>query len=153
MNIQIYGIKFIKYGKFGDFEWMCQQTDYENSLFIFNDNEEYHETNKKGKGNAIVRVYNSYNKNLLKPKSFGIPTGTLKNGGYKVLNKVTKNKIDKSIESIKNLIIKYNYDSLYYSVGKNNKLGTNLFIVNEDIIDYIDNQICSLTNKDIIISE
>ena len=153
MNIQIYGTQYTKKNMFGDFKWMCEQKEYEDSLFIFNDNEEYHNTNGYGIGNAIIRKYNKYNKTLSKPKSAGICTGTFKNKGYKELLEFNKNIIDNNIDEIKKLLEKYKYKDIYYSVGKNNKLGTSIFKVGEDIIDYIDDQICKLSKLDVIIYE
>lgn len=151
MNIQIYGTQYTKKNMFGDFNMMCEQKEYEDSLFIFNDNEEYHNTNGYGIGNAIIRKYNKHNKTLSKPKSAGICTGTLKYKGYKELSEYNKNIIDNNINEIKKLIEKYEYKNIYYSVGKNNKIGTSLFKVGEDVIDYIDEQICKLSILDVII--
>lgn len=150
MNIQIYGTHYTKKGAFGDFEWMCTQNKYIDSLFIFNDNEEYHATNYPGMGNAVIRKYNKYNNELSKPKSAGICTGTLKHKGYKELSKHNKNIIDTNIAEIKNIIKQYKYEYIYYSVGINNKLGTSIFTVAEDVINYIDKQISELSTLDVI---
>lgn len=146
--MKVIGIKFEGKDKIGDFEYMNEQNEYVNSLFIFNDNEEYHNTCKRGGGNAVMRKYNKYNTTLVKPKSAGIPTGTLKNGGYTELNEEIKLTINNSFEEIKELIKTYKYDTIYYSVGEDNKLGTNLFVVDENVIDYIDNLIKSLNTID-----
>lgn len=142
--VKVIGIQFEGYNKLGDFNYMCELEEYKDTLFIFNDNKEYHNTCKKGAGNAIMRQYNKHNTELNKPKSAGIPTGTLKNGGYSELNNYVKNVVNQSVNEIKDLIKKYNYEKIYYSVGKDNKLGTSLFEVNEDVIDYIDTLINSL---------
>jgi len=144
--MKIIGTKFVKTGQYGDFEWMCQQEEFSNSLFIFNDNEEYHHTNRKGKGNAVIRKYNKYNDKLEKPKSAGIPTGTLKNRGYSKLNTHVKEVVTEAISEIIELINKYNYETIYYSIGPDNKLGTGLFNVNRNVIDFIDNLINSLAS-------
>ena len=116
----------------------------------------FRNTNNYGIGNAIIRKYrkyNKYNKTLYKPKSAGICTGTLKYKGYKELSDYNKNLIDNNINEIKKLIEKYKYKDIYYSVGKNNKLGTSIFKVAEDVIDYIDNQICKLSNLNVILTQ
>jgi hypothetical protein len=152
MNIEIYGTKYTGKNKIGDFEWMIKQPTYANSLFIFNDNEEHHNTNIIGGGNAVIRSYNKYHKfvDLNKPRSAGIPTGTLKNGGYTFLTNIVQKTIDNSINEIMELIQTYKYDSIYYSVGLDNKLGTGIFNVNQDVINYIDTLIQSLSMKEII---
>lgn len=151
IKLKIYGTRFIKSNQFGDFNWMCLQTIYSNSLFIFNDNEEYHNTARSGMGNAIIRKFNSYNPNLDKPLSAGIPTGTLKKGGYRILDSHVINVVNLAINKIKLLISKYNYESIYYSVGKDGKLGTGLFTVHHDVINYINEQISSLSPHPIIL--
>jgi hypothetical protein len=130
----------------GDFEWMIKQSNYDDCLFIFNDNEEYHYTNRIGSGNAIIRYYNIYNKYINIPRSAGIPTGTLKFKGYKKLDEHNKKVIDDSIEEIKNIIIKYKYKKVYYSANDNNMLATSIFIVGNDVIEYITNSIHQLDN-------
>ena len=75
-DIEVIGIKFTSCNQYGDFYWMCQQNKYSNSLYIFNDNEEYHNTNRRGAGNAIMRTFNRHSDYEV-PFSAGIPTGLL----------------------------------------------------------------------------
>lgn len=150
MNTQIYGTKFTKKRTIGDFEWMIQQPEYKNSLFIFNDNEEHHLTMIRGGGNAVIRPFNKYNQNLEKPLSAGIPTGTMMKGGYDFLTTDVERTIDATLNEIIELIKKYNYDAIYYSVGLNNKLGTGLFKVDQNVINYIDQKIQLLSTKQTI---
>ncbi len=147
MNNQILveGIVFKKVGEFGDFNWMIEQEEYDDCLFLFNDNLEYHFTNKKGSGNAIIRKYNIYNKYLDRPRSFGIPTGTLKNGGFSELTLEVEFVIDKCFEHLAYILKNYNYKKVYFSKDKKeNKLGTSIFEVNSDVIDYITGKIYDL---------
>ena len=147
---QIYGTKFVKRGIFGDFDFMCNQDIYNNSLFIFNDNEEQHNTCISGGGNAIIRKYNKYNKNLCKPKSTGIPTGNFQNGGFKELTDEVICVINNSINEIKELLNLYNYENIYFSVGNNRLLGTSIFNVDINVLEYINTMILSLSDKNII---
>ena len=145
-EIEIKGIQFEKEGLYGDFNWMINQSEYSNSLFIYNDDSEsqLNKSYKKGKGNAIIRQYNQYVPGIDIPRSAGIPTGSRKNGGYTELNEEVKEKIDLSINNIKELILKYNYKVIYYSADKNGKLGTGIFKVNKEVIEYITNEILLL---------
>ena len=145
-QVKIYGIQFEKEGLYGDFNWMINQSEYSNSLFIYNDDSEsqLNKSYKKGKGNAIIRQYNQYVPGIDIPRSVGIPTGSRKNGGYTELNEEVKEKIDISINNIKELILKYNYKVIYYSADKNGKLGTGIFKVNKEVIEYITNEILLL---------
>jgi len=142
--MQVVGIIFTEIDCYGDFNWMIKQKKYENCLFLFNDNLEHHFTDRKGAGNAIIRKYNQYS-NLEKPRSYGIPTGTLKEGGFGELSLEVKFIIDKCFEDLKKIIKKYNYDTIIFSRDKNsNKLGTSIFEVNKKVIDYITEKIYNL---------
>ena len=141
MTIEIIPSIFIGKNKVGDFNWMINQPEYDNALFIFNDNEEFHYMCIKGIGNAIIRQYNCYNKNISIPRSAGIPTGTMKNGGYTELSPDIKKIIKSAIREIKQLIDTYNYQTIYFSSDKNGKLGTSIFTVHPDVIDYITSKI------------
>ena len=112
MNIQIYGTHYTKKDTFGDFNWMCNQVEYIDSLFIFNDNEENHNTHNYGIGNAIIRKYNKHNKTLSKPKSAGICTGTLKYKGYKELSEYNKNLIVSVALFLLVIVLSYYYLNL-----------------------------------------
>ncbi len=140
MQPKIIGVRYIESGSYGDFNWMIKQPEYSDSLFIFNDNEEHHETNKKGLGNAIIRPWNKYGDEK-NPRSAGIPTGTLKLGGYLELTNNVKDTIDNAIIEIEELIQKYKFSTIYYSVGSNGKLGTSIFYVDHNVVNYIDEQI------------
>ncbi len=150
MNIQIYGTKYVKRGQVGDFDWMIQQPNYKNSLFIFNDNEEHHMSMRRGGGNAVIRPYNRYNPSVINPLSAGIPTGTMLRGGYDFLTSENQKVIDDAINEIIELIKLHEYDSIYYSVGPDNVLGTGLFKVDKSVIEYIDKKIHELSVKEVI---
>jgi hypothetical protein len=140
MQVKVVGVQYTSPNTYGDFKWMIKQPEYSDALFIFNDNEEHHETDKQGLGNAVIRPWNKYGSAEI-PRSAGIPTGTLKKGGYNMLTNSVQNVIDDAIIEIKELIQNYNYSTIYYSVGSNGKLGTSLFYVNQNVINYIDEQI------------
>ncbi len=142
--MKVTGTIFTNRNEFGDFMWMKDQDEYSNSLFIFNDNTEYHNTNRRGAGNAIMRMFNKYNDDLEKPISAGIPTGSLEDGGFDELTPEVKKIIDDSFEEIKELIKKYNYDEVIFSSDKEGNLGTSIFEVNKDVIIYITSLLKSL---------
>ena len=48
---------FTKKSEEGDMCWMVKRPEYENYLFIFNDNEEHYHTFIKGGGNACLRPF------------------------------------------------------------------------------------------------
>ena len=135
-KMQIIPTIFTGSEKYGDFEYMIMSGEYNDSLFIFNDNEEYHFSDKEGCGNAIIRKFNK-NSMLAIPRSAGIPTGTLKNGGYKNLGNHEKDVINFSVDEIKELIRKYKYSKIYFSADSRGRIGTSLFQIHDDVKDYI----------------
>ena len=143
-DLKIIGIKFTSKNQYGDFYWMKNQNEYSGSLYIFNDNEEYTKSKRKGGGNAIMRPFNKYS-NHIPPLSAGIPTGTLSDGGYKKFTSEIKKVIDDSFDEIIELITKYNYHTIYFSSELDGKLGTSIFQVNSKVITYITNRIYNLS--------
>jgi hypothetical protein len=133
--------------KEGDFAWMIQQPQYSNALFLYNDNVEHRLKFIRGGGNAVIRPYNQFNPNVKIPQSAGIPTGSLQNGGFKVLDPSTKKYIDDAIDNIKNLIRIHQYKQVYYSAAPDGTLGSGIFLIHPTVKIYITNQIRSLETE------
>ena len=126
---------------------MIKKDEYKDVLFIFNDNGEHHDTNRRGGGNAVIRKYNKFNNKLDRPRSAGIPTGTLEDGSYQELNEHVKKQIELSINEIKEIIQIYGYKKIYYSAKKDGVLGTGLFSMNRDVLVYITEKIIELQKE------
>lgn len=140
--MEIIGTVFTKKNTFGDFDWMIKSGQYEDALFLFNDDEKRHQWKKAGQGNAVIRKYNKYA--LAIPRSAGIITGT-DGSGYEKLDSKTKAVIDQCFIEVKEIIQKYGYKKVYYSAKTpNGLLGTSIFVVGQDLLEYITNQIHSL---------
>lgn len=140
--MKVIGSQFRGLGKNGDFNYMIKLPEFENTLFIYNDDIESINKYNKSKGNAVIRNYNKYNPLIKIPKSAGIPTGSRKKKeGFKELDSITKKYIDDGIENIKKLIKEYNYDKIVFSENSHGKFGSGIFKVNESVIDYITKQI------------
>lgn len=127
-------------GKYGDFEWMIRQPEYDKVLFIFNDNEEsfLRSSGAKGKGNAVIRPSSIGDA----PRSAGIPTGYYVKGkinhGYTSLSDGRAKKIiDLSITKIRNLLATGRYDTVMYSGNSNGELGSSIFVIGSDVKEYI----------------
>ena len=145
MSITIIGTVFKKRGEYGDFDYMIKSGQYEDSLFIFNDDEYQNKLGKATYGNAIIR---KYNKHALpnKPRSVGIVTGP-RYHGYQQLDKITQDKIDICILEVKEIIETHNYTRVFYSAEEENGiLGTSRFKVNKDVLEYITKEIKDLSN-------
>lgn len=147
-NIEVIGTKFTSPNKYGDFYWMSSHDVCTDSLYIFNDNEEHHETNIIGGGNAIMRQFNKHSR-LNPPLSAGIPTGTLEDGGYKKFTPRVKKVIDDAIDEIIELIKIHNYSKIYFSSELDGLIGTGIFNVDLKVVTYITNCIYKLSSKPI----
>jgi len=123
-------------GRSMDFDGMINNKDYDNSIFIFNDNYTEHKTSKTGRGNAKIRKYNNYS-GLNIPRSFGIPTGHYRTG-YKSLDESIVH-INECMYELINIILRCNYQRLVYSVDSltNILIGTSIFNVSDDVKRYI----------------
>jgi hypothetical protein len=133
--------------KLGDFSWMITQPEYNNALFIFNDNEDafLKHSCERGAGNAIIRPYQCQKH----PKATGIPTGIyipgVTNAGYTSLSPRVKQVIDQSINRIRILLDTYRYTHIIYSAaGRHGGLGTGIFKVGNDVKTYIIKQLRGL---------
>lgn len=133
----------------GDFMYMNTLKEHENTLFLFNDNIEHQFNNKRGAGNAIMRQFNQYHPQLKKPKSMGIPTGSLSQGGFQQLDEPTKTIILNAFDRIKTILKAYKYDYIVYSVGKDHPtlIGTSLFHVAMEVRVFITEMIYKLKQE------
>jgi hypothetical protein len=108
---------------FSDFGWMRNQLEFDDALFIFNDNEEtflahLQNPNEKnglgclsGGGNAVIRPWQCEDR----PRSAGVPTGTLSNGGYEDLSPEVVAIIDQAIAAIREDIARFNFKRVFFS--------------------------------------
>jgi len=101
MSVEVIGTVYKKQGQEGDFEWHIKSGMYEDSLFLFNDDEKRHKWKKAGRGNAVIRKYNKHA--LDKPRSHGIVTG--KEKGYECLSDEVKKAIDDVLSKQKKLFL------------------------------------------------
>ena len=156
MDISIIGTIFTNVRSYGDYYHMIASGKYNDSLFIYNDNEEsyYNESYQKGAGNACIRVFNKYNPLFIEnPMSVGIPTGTLKNGGYDDLNENNAKIINNCFDQIINLIKSHNKKRLFYSAkNMTGILGSGIFEIDDDVLKYITHRIYTLTKSNIFIT-
>jgi len=144
----------------GDFEYMILNKKYEgNPLFIFNDNCSDYTSFYPGGGNAVVRQFKVTNTKINSEyrRTWGIPTGEC--GGFKSLDEIVDNVtakeiIDFAITDIKTILLKNNFDTIYYSADKKDKeskrprLGVSIFRPDITVLDYITEQIYTLEKID-----
>ena len=143
INENILAIIYKKPNEYGDFNYMIKSGNYDNVLFLFDDNKETYNTNICGPGIAKIRIYNEFsNKKYI--NSAGIIVG-YNNIGFNILNEENKNIINMCFEKIKDFIIEYKYKELYYSCDENGFIKTYIPYVDKTVIDYVTKKISSLT--------
>ena len=131
----------------GDFTYMIQQPAYRTALFLFNDNIEDHRCARRGGGNAAIRTFNRFSKTT-PPRSAGIPTGSIHSGGFPQLDALAKQHIDDAFLEVDGLITEHGFDTLVFSADPLNlKLGTSIFVIGEDVREYITQKIYSYESK------
>ena len=114
---------------------MIKQNKYRASLFVFNDNEQQfiHGPNTPGAGNAAIRPY----KSTKPPRAWGIPTGP----NYTKLTPKNRSLIDAAVRKIFQLAQEHGYKEVIYSSDKTGRLGSGIFVISDDVNNYI---ICKL---------
>jgi hypothetical protein len=143
-KLSVIGTVFKKRGVEGDFDWMIRSGKYNDSLFIYNDDEMRQHWKKAGTGNAVIRKYNRYA--LERPFSAGIVTGS-GSSGYSVLNDEVRQRIDGCFSVIRELCERHAYKKIYYSASvPNGTLGTSIFVVVPDVLKYITNKLHALAD-------
>ena len=153
-TVQVLGSIYTGPNQIGDFCWMIEQSEYQDTLFIFNDNEEQflaHQQDPdsllgcaKGNGNAVIRPYQCQ----LPPRAAGIPSGR-QGQGYGSLTPSHQRLIDQALRVIRSLIATGHYQRLIYSADpQGQSLGTGIFQVGEDVKAYIVAQLRQLADSD-----
>lgn len=122
MVSKVVNLEYIRNDTYGDFNWMINQPEYSNCLFIFVSLEE---------NCGII--------NQKIDRLIGISIGSIKRGGYEMLTNVVQEIIDNNILDVKKLIKFFDYKTVYYQLNSSIK-------TNKDIINYIDEKINSLKN-------
>jgi hypothetical protein len=141
--MELTGSKFKGGGKAGDFGWMIRQPDYDDALFIFNDNEAEFRAHQDhgmgsgrchaGGGNAGIRPFQCQ----VPQRAAGIPTGA-DGQGYQRLDDHVRGVIDDALLAIRDLVATGRYGRIIYSAeNAAGDLGTGIFQVSDDVKRYI----------------
>ena len=147
--MKVIGSIFSGGGKDGDFAWMIKQVEYNDALFVFNDNEMQYKAHRDdptdrsgsgctpGGGNAVIRPYQYKSP----PRAAGIPTGP----HYESLTPEIKQLIDEAIATIKSIAAREHCSRIIYSAANaNGDLGTSIFRVGDSVKKYIGSRLKSL---------
>jgi hypothetical protein len=141
--MEVIGVVFQGRGREGDFSWMIEQPQYDDALFVFNDNEHQFRAFRRdpgagagcsaGGGNAAIRPYRCQDP----PRAAGIPTGDL--GGYPRLDEHARAVIDEALAVIAELLATGRYRRVVFSAAPQDPdlLGTGIFEVGDDVRRHI----------------
>lgn len=139
----------------GDFSWMLKQPHHEQTLFLFNDNEEEFyqhfqggkHTCSSGGGNAAIRPYQCDDT----PRALGIPTGSYSPGvhykGYSALDNHVLKVLNDAFSQIDSLLASRRFTSLAFSWSDETKLGGKIFHTAQDVRNYIVDQIFAVASR------
>ena len=148
--MEVIGATFEQPGRYGDFAWMIRSQDYDDALFVFNDNESQFRAFRDdpragpgcspGGGNAVIRPYRCQKP----PRAAGIPTGD--HGGYPRLDESARAVIDEAVDVIRDLLATGRYRRVFYSASRGDPelLGTGIFEVGDDVRRYVVEQLRAL---------
>ena len=113
-NVKLIKSSYKGKDKYGDFRWEIEGNTDPGTLYIFNDDVRFHKTDKKGKGERSIRQYNKYGKYKNRPYSAGI--SVYNKNPFKELSDKVKNIIDSDIDEIKDLVKKFKFKKIKYTV-------------------------------------
>jgi hypothetical protein len=129
-------------GKDGDFLWMIQQSEYQDVLFVFNDNEQqFYERGERpndlkgdgcqaGGGNAVIRPFQCKSPQ----HASGIPTGP----GYDHLTPHVQAVVDNAVEQIAEVVSREKLKRIFYNAKSDaGDLGYGIFQPGDDVRQYI----------------
>lgn len=148
--MQITGCVFAGPRQHGDFAWMLTRPEYDDAVFVFNDNESQFRAYRAdptggagcspGGGNAVIRPYRCHQP----PRAAGIPTGD--GSGYAALDEHARSVIDEAVGVIADLLGTGRYQRVFYSADADDPelLGTGIFRVGDDVRRYVVTRIRAL---------
>lgn len=147
--VAVIGIVYDGPRKYGDFKWMLKQPEYEDALFIYNDNvkDSLDPNVMEGGGSAAIR--NLSWRFSTPPRSVGVPTGwSVASGGFDEMDIYSKKAIDFSIARIWKIILDSNSQvtKVIYSCSREDKMkiGVSIFQPHSSILNYINDQLHNL---------
>ena len=134
-GLKVVGVQFSKLGAPGDFEWEIRNSKHPTAMYIFNDNAADHGSAHAGGGNAVIRPF-SHGPNA---QAAGICTGeSSAAGGYGALDECARRQIDSDFAELMAKLQTGRFTEVRYSSeGPGGRLGTSIFQVAPEVIEYI----------------
>lgn len=128
----------------GDFAWMIRQPEHRDSLFVYNENVETHESrdwSQPGGGNAAIRPYRD------QERAIGIPTGSRSQGGFVRLTDYNCDLIDEALGELYGWLVDSppRFARVIYSADNGGRLlGCGIFDVGLEVRQYITDGLCHI---------
>lgn len=152
--IQVVGVPFFSDGTSvdgGDFRKMITMKEFDDSIFLFNDNvEDWNDPQKTvGGGSAIVRPYSTLERGY---RSAGFPTGWTTGVAFSRMDDQTRMVIDMSFERIVSTVHIQKYTRILFpcaSPSERTSIGTLIFrgSIGADVVSYINRWITTRLSK------
>jgi hypothetical protein len=140
--MNVIGTVFSEKGAVGDFDWMIRSGQYEDAIFLFEEDEIRQNGFHSGKGNAVIRKYNSIALN--RPRSVGIVVGNHQ-GAYTELTAEVRDKIDACFHNVRYYCQIHGYTTVYYLVKTSDgPFDVSTDQLNPDVLAYITQSIRNL---------
>lgn len=151
--LKVIGVPYVKDGAAlsgGDYKVMIQMSEYERTLFVFNDNVEDGRSSELriGSGSAIVRPYASEEASC---QAVGLPTGWMKGVPFASLDCQVRQCLNAAYERIISTYFHYGYERIVFPCDADQLpdqvLGTATFHVADDVLQYANNLLASLHKR------
>jgi len=149
--VKIEGVQYVAGQDRGDLGAMLGLREYDDALFIFNDNERQFKEHLQhgpgaklcvaGGGNAKIRHFQCQ----ADPRVLGIPTGA--GGGYSSLTPHVREVMKEATDQIKGLLATGRFRRVFFNVAPDGLIATGIFKVDDEVRQYITDELRALAKK------
>ena len=150
-DITVEAVQFVPGQVHGDLGEMLNLAEYQDALFIFNDNERQFKEHLRhgpganecvaGSGNAKIRHLQCQDN----PRVLGIPTGT--SGGYAELTPHVREVVEEATDQIKKLLATGRFRRVFYNEAPDGLIATGIFKVDDGVRQFITDELRALAKK------
>ena len=149
--IDVVGVRYVAGQDHGNLKRMVNLSEYDDALFVFNDNEQQFKQHLahgpaadkcvSGRGNAAIRDLQCQ----ADPRAMGVPTGA--SGGYAALTPHVRSVVDVAAANIKNLLATGRFRRVIFNEADDGLIATDTFMVNDEVRHYITDSLRALARN------
>jgi hypothetical protein len=150
-DVKVEGVQYVAGQDHGDLGAMLGLRDYDDALFIFNDNERQFKEHLQhgpgaklcvaGGGNAKIRHLQCQ----ADPRVLGIPTGD--GGGYSSLTPHVQQVMKEATAQINGLLATGRFRRVFFNVAPDGLIATGIFKVGDEVRQYITDELRALAHE------